>query len=329
MTKPRLDEMEVVEIDAIDLGDWERNMTTSEVPAAGLARLVRETKASSMVAPPKDQPQAAPRPTPLPVAPAPARPSLSPSTIEPTHDPTPERAPRRALWRGPSPRLLLGGAAVALASVVIAIAIHASRSSSSPTVEPVAAAAPAAEPTVAAPVAASPTEPAPAPRAPAAPTAAPKAASTPVTSSKPSSPPKPSPVVATKSTPAKTPPAHHHHTTATHHHAAPKTVAARSAPHNETAVEPATVDRAREAYNAGNEALFAGNSDDAIRSYREAIDVSPTLAFGHRGLGLAYAQKGDRTAAIAAFREYLKLAPHAKDAALIRKRIAGLQTAQR
>jgi Flp pilus assembly protein TadD len=121
----------------------------------------------------------------------------------------------------------------------------------------------------------------------------------------------------------------HHTHASSHHHAAHKTVAARTAPHAESSVDTASVDRARDAYNAGNEALFAGNFADAIRSYKEAVDVSPTHAFGYRGLGLAYAQTGENAAAIAAFREYLRLAPHAKDSALIRKRISGLQTAHR
>jgi tetratricopeptide (TPR) repeat protein len=88
--------------------------------------------------------------------------------------------------------------------------------------------------------------------------------------------------------------------------------------------EPA-VEQARAAYATGNESLFAGDFDAAIESYRQAIGFAPSYAAGHRGLGLAYAEQGDTAAALKAFRTYLSLAPHAKDVALIKRRIAGLQ----
>jgi hypothetical protein len=86
---------------------------------------------------------------------------------------------------------------------------------------------------------------------------------------------------------------------------------------------PATA-RARAAYNAGNQALFAGHSDAAIRAYRQALSAAPTFPPGFRGLGLAYAQKGDNNMAIMTLRTYLHMAPQARDAALIKQRIAGL-----
>jgi len=105
-----------------------------------------------------------------------------------------------------------------------------------------------------------------------------------------------------------------------------KTVAVRPAPPPAApAVEPDAMERARTAYAAGNDALFAGDSDAAIKAYQEVIELSPTFAFGQRGLGLAYAQKGDNAAAIKALRQYLKLEPKAKDVPLIKKRIRSLQ----
>jgi len=89
--------------------------------------------------------------------------------------------------------------------------------------------------------------------------------------------------------------------------------------------EPATA-RARAAYNAGNQALFEGQSDAAIRAYRQALSAAPTFAPGYRGLGLAFAQRGDTGSAVMALRVYLNMAPHARDAALIKQRIADLLT---
>jgi hypothetical protein len=90
---------------------------------------------------------------------------------------------------------------------------------------------------------------------------------------------------------------------------------------------PATA-RARTAYNAGNQALFDGNSDAAIRAYRQALSATPTFPPGFRGLGLAYAQRGDNNMAIMSLRTYLTMAPHAKDVALIKQRIAALQASE-
>ena len=82
--------------------------------------------------------------------------------------------------------------------------------------------------------------------------------------------------------------------------------------------------KARAAYAAGNQHLFAGQADDAIRSYHQALAAYPNYVAGYRGLGLAYAQQGDRPAALKAFKTYVGLVPNAKDVALIQKRIARL-----
>ena len=62
----------------------------------------------------------------------------------------------------------------------------------------------------------------------------------------------------------------------------------------------------------------------AITAYKQALAVYPGYVAGYRGLGLAYAQSGDREAALKAFKTYVGLVPNAKDAALIGKRIARL-----
>jgi len=89
------------------------------------------------------------------------------------------------------------------------------------------------------------------------------------------------------------------------------------------AEDPAIV-QARAAYVAGNQQLFAGDTDAAIRWYRQALTLYPGYVGGYRGLGLAYAQRGDAGKALEAFRTYVRLVPGAKDVPLIEKRIARL-----
>ncbi|HEY1549838.1 MAG TPA: tetratricopeptide repeat protein, partial [Kofleriaceae bacterium] len=82
--------------------------------------------------------------------------------------------------------------------------------------------------------------------------------------------------------------------------------------------------QARAAYAIGNQHLFAGEGDEAVAAYRRALADYPSYAAGYRGLGLAFAQLDDKPAALAAFKTYVKLAPTAKDVALIQKRIRTL-----
>jgi hypothetical protein len=85
---------------------------------------------------------------------------------------------------------------------------------------------------------------------------------------------------------------------------------------------PHDLEKARQAYNAGNQALFSGNTERAIESYREAVRLGS--AAGYRGLGLAYSQRGDKARAIQSFQKYVAKSPGAKDVPLIKKRIAAL-----
>jgi hypothetical protein len=86
----------------------------------------------------------------------------------------------------------------------------------------------------------------------------------------------------------------------------------------------AVVEKARRAYAMGNQRLFAGDAAGAVRAYQQALDEYPGYVAGYRGLGLAYAQQGDKAKALQAFHTYLANAPGARDAALIRKRVAAL-----
>lgn len=92
----------------------------------------------------------------------------------------------------------------------------------------------------------------------------------------------------------------------------------------QSAEDPA-VTRARSAYVIGNQKLFAGDVEGALTAYRQTLELYPGYVGGYRGLGLAYAQRGDRQKALDAFRTYVAAVPTAKDVDLIKKRIARLQ----
>jgi hypothetical protein len=92
-----------------------------------------------------------------------------------------------------------------------------------------------------------------------------------------------------------------------------------------TRVDENAVKSARTAYFAGNKKLFAGDAEGAIKLYQQALGVYPGYVAGYRGLGLAYAQKGDKKNALKAFRTYLNAVPTAKDIALIKRRMTTLQ----
>lgn len=104
---------------------------------------------------------------------------------------------------------------------------------------------------------------------------------------------------------------------------------AATTPAAPTAVEPLeagagkNLAQARTDYSHGNDLLFAGNTAGAIRAYRDAAKLG--YIAGYRGLGLAYERAGDRSHARDAFQTYLRKAPKAKDAALIKKRLAALK----
>jgi tetratricopeptide (TPR) repeat protein len=87
----------------------------------------------------------------------------------------------------------------------------------------------------------------------------------------------------------------------------------------------AAILKARASYAQGNQKLMAGDWDGAILKYRQSLANYPGYVAGYRGLGLAFAQKGDKPKALQALRLYLSSVPGAKDAGLIKKRIDTLQ----
>ena len=99
-------------------------------------------------------------------------------------------------------------------------------------------------------------------------------------------------------------------------------VAAPAAPKSEDSA----LVKARAVYATGNQRLFAGDADGAIHAYQQALALYPGYVAGYRGLGLAYAQQGNNAKALQALRTYVSSVPNARDVALIKKRIARLQT---
>ncbi|HET9752597.1 MAG TPA: tetratricopeptide repeat protein, partial [Myxococcales bacterium] len=75
----------------------------------------------------------------------------------------------------------------------------------------------------------------------------------------------------------------------------------------------------------GETALEQGQTDEALQSFRAALDSEPTMAVAFRGLGMAYSMQGKDTQALQAYERYLKLAPTAPDAGDIRNSIKELR----
>jgi hypothetical protein len=75
----------------------------------------------------------------------------------------------------------------------------------------------------------------------------------------------------------------------------------------------------------GESALEHGHADDAVSSFRSALDDEPGIAVAYRGLGMAYAVQGNDAEALRAYEKYLQLTPAAKDARDIRKSMAEIK----
>jgi regulator of sirC expression with transglutaminase-like and TPR domain len=89
--------------------------------------------------------------------------------------------------------------------------------------------------------------------------------------------------------------------------------------------EQKAISKARVSYAAGNQKLFAGDATSAILYYKQSLAAYPGYVAGYRGLGLAYAKLNDKAKAVQALKTYLGAAPGAKDAPLLKKRIASLK----
>jgi tetratricopeptide (TPR) repeat protein len=75
----------------------------------------------------------------------------------------------------------------------------------------------------------------------------------------------------------------------------------------------------------GLKQVMAGDTRGAIASFTAALRADRSHAPAQRGLGLAYEKRGDKARAARAFRDYLRLAPGARDAKQIRARLEQLE----
>ena len=82
---------------------------------------------------------------------------------------------------------------------------------------------------------------------------------------------------------------------------------------------------AQRSLDIGTFYLKKGVYDAAIDRFQEAANYQPTLAMPWRLLGEAYEKKHDYARAVESYRRYLKLFPHAEDAAKIKKHISDLE----
>ena len=76
----------------------------------------------------------------------------------------------------------------------------------------------------------------------------------------------------------------------------------------------------------GESALEKGRADEALESFRAALENEATLAVAFRGMGMAYAMQGNDAQALQAYEKYLKLAPLAPDKGDIQRSITELKS---
>ncbi|HVV83409.1 MAG TPA: tetratricopeptide repeat protein, partial [Kofleriaceae bacterium] len=77
-------------------------------------------------------------------------------------------------------------------------------------------------------------------------------------------------------------------------------------------------------YKEGQASFMIGNNMTALQLFESAVHRDPHYAVAHRAMGLVYDRLGDRAKAAKEYKAYLKLSPHAKDAALIKSRLEKL-----
>jgi hypothetical protein len=81
---------------------------------------------------------------------------------------------------------------------------------------------------------------------------------------------------------------------------------------------------AEKLYKKASMSFLQGKLSASERGFKKALKADPSYAMSYRGLGLVYERRGSKSKAASAFRRYLKLAPKAKDAKMIRARLSGL-----
>jgi Tfp pilus assembly protein PilF len=81
---------------------------------------------------------------------------------------------------------------------------------------------------------------------------------------------------------------------------------------------------ATQAYQEGTKAFLSGDLAAARAAFERAIKLDPSHAASYKNLGTVYQKLGETAKAKKSYEKYLQIAPAAKDADLIRKRIAEL-----
>ena len=79
----------------------------------------------------------------------------------------------------------------------------------------------------------------------------------------------------------------------------------------------------------GEDALEAGHIDEALQSFRAAIENEPTNGPAWRGVATAYSMQSNDAQALQAYEKYLGVAPNARDAAEIRTVMSELKARAR
>ena len=87
--------------------------------------------------------------------------------------------------------------------------------------------------------------------------------------------------------------------------------------------------RALTALQNGHRAVLDEDHEAAIGHYREALRLEPKLASAERGLGIAFAAKGNGAAALKHYQRFLQLEPDGLEAAKIRSLIRDYQRNRR
>ena len=82
---------------------------------------------------------------------------------------------------------------------------------------------------------------------------------------------------------------------------------------------------AQRSLDIGTFYLKKGSYDAAIDRFLEAANYQPTLAMPWKLLGETYEKKREYSKAVEAYKKYLRVLPHAPDAAKIRKDISDLE----
>jgi tetratricopeptide (TPR) repeat protein len=104
---------------------------------------------------------------------------------------------------------------------------------------------------------------------------------------------------------------------------APEKVAEKKAP----PISPAAMSRALalSQIRRGEAALEKGHADEALSSFRSALDSDPGIAAAYRGMGMAYSMQGNDAQALQSYQRYLQLAPGAADVKDIRNSMKELK----